>query len=142
MPYQVSVFSENKPGKISRITKVLSKNNINIRAITISDAGDYGIIKLLLDSPEIAVKLLKDSGITATLKEIVAIDISDKSGGLAEVAQVLDQNEINVDDAYGFLVESHKEAVFIFQVENPHHVERLLTSNGFKVLSDTELYLI
>lgn len=142
MPYQVSVFSENKPGKINKITTVLSENQINIRAITISDAGDYGIIKLLLDNPEKATELLNDNGITATLKEIVAVDLSDESGGLAKVAKILDENNINVDDAYGFLVESHKEAVFVFQVQNPHTAQSILSKHDFKILSDQELYLI
>ncbi len=142
MPYQVSVFAENKPGKIERITGVLSKNNINIRAITISDSGDYGIIKLLLDRPQDGATILNDEGITATVKDIVAIRIKDKPGGLFEVASFLKANDINVEDAYGFMVKSHDEAVFVFQVENIKKTEKLLTDAGFKVLADNELYLL
>lgn len=142
MPYQVSVFAENKPGKIERITGVLSKNNINIRAITISDSGDYGIIKLLLDRPQDGAAILNDEGITATVKDIVAIRIKDKPGGLFEVASFLKANDINVEDAYGFMVKSHDEAVFVFQVENIKKTEKLLTDAGFKVLADNELYLL
>ncbi len=142
MPYQVSVFAENKPGKIERITDVLSKNKINIRAITISDSGDYGIIKLLLDRPDEGCEYLMESGITATLKEIVAVKIKDRPGGLHEIASILTEQNINVEDAYGFMVKSHEEAVFVFQVENTKKAEHILTDKGFEVLTDSELYLL
>jgi hypothetical protein len=96
MPHQVSVFAENKPGKISRVTEVLSRNNINIRAITISDSGDYGIIKLLLDKPTEGNECLKNEGIASTLKDIVAITIDDTPGGLHKAASLLSGNNIMV----------------------------------------------
>lgn len=142
MPHQVSVFAENRPGKIERITSVLFKMNINIRAVTISDSGDYGIIKLLLDRPEEAVERLKEEGIAATLKDIVAIKVSDKPGGLFSVASFLNKNNINVEDAYGFMVKSHEEAVFVFQVSNVKNTEKLLSEAGFEILSDRELYVL
>jgi hypothetical protein len=142
MAYQVSVFAENKPGKIERITEVLSRNNINIRAITISDSGDYGIVKLLLDRPEEGCELLKEKGIPATLREIVAVKIKDKPGGLYEAAAVLSRANINVEDAYGFMVKSHDDAVFVFQVENVKIAEKALRDAGFVTLSERELYLL
>ncbi|HEY1406307.1 MAG TPA: amino acid-binding protein, partial [Spirochaetota bacterium] len=86
MPHQVSVFAENKPGKIERVTKILADCQINIRAITLSDAGDYGIIKLLLNNPTEGAECLKNAGITASLKEIIAVRVTDKPGGLCEIA--------------------------------------------------------
>jgi len=142
MPHQVSVFAENKPGKIERITGVLFEHNINIRAVTISDSGDYGIIKLLLDKPGEAVEVLKNEGIAATLKDIVAIKVKDKPGGLYEVASILRNSDINVEDAYGFMVTSHEEAVFVFQVSNAKNTEKLLADAGFTILTDRELYLL
>lgn len=142
MPYQVSVFAENKPGKIERITKILYIHNINIRAITISDAGDYGIIKLLVDKPEEACESFTSEGIAASLKEIVAIKIKDKPGGLFEISSILQSNNINVEDAYGFITKSHDEAVFIFQTGNIKKVENILKNAGFIVLMDNELYYL
>jgi hypothetical protein len=142
MPYQVSVFSENKPGKIERITGALAKKSINIRAITISDSGDYGIIKLLLDKPEEGAECLKEEGIAATLKEIVAIRIKDRPGGLFDAASLLRKNSINVEDAYGFMIHSHDDAVFVFQVQNAKTTEKLLADAGFNVITDKELYLL
>lgn len=142
MAYQVSVFAENKPGKIERITSVLAKQNINIRAITINDSGDYGIIKLLLDRPEDGCTALKEEGIAATLKEIVAVKIQDKPGSLHKVAAILKEHAINVDDAYGFTVKPHEESVFVFQVDNPKSAEKVLKDAGYQLLADKELYLL
>jgi hypothetical protein len=142
MPLQVSVFAENKPGKIERITSVLEEKRINIRAITISDSGDYGIVKLLLDQPEAGCECLKESGITASLKEIVGVRMKDTPGGLHKIAAALAESGINVEDAYGFIVESQKEAIFVFQVENPLKAEKMLAGKGFSILSGSELYLL
>jgi len=142
MPQQVSVFAENRPGKLDRITAVLEKYNVNIRAITISDSGDYGIIKLLLDKPAEGCEALKNEGIAATLKDIVAIRIDDRPGGLHRASSILAEQGINVEDAYGFTVTDTNEAVFVFQVENVQGTERILSEAGFKLLGDSELYLL
>lgn len=142
MAYQVSVFAENKPGKIERITAVLAEKKINILAITISDAGDYGVIKLLLNNPEEGAAALKNAGITAGLKEVVAVKADDAPGGLAVVARILHKKEINVEDAYGFITSKGHDAVFIFQVQDVAHVEKILTSEGLTILSDRELYML
>ncbi len=142
MPYQVSVFAENKPGKIERITRVLAENSINIRAITISDSGEYGIIKLLLDKPEDGCEVLKRDGVAATLKEIVAVKMDDKPGGLFSVARIIREAGVNVEDAYGFILESGKSAVFIFQVDNVRQVENILQDAGIQTLQENNLYVI
>ena len=142
MPHQVSVFAENKPGKISRITEVLSENGINIRAITISDSGDYGIIKLLLDKPQQGNDSLKNAGFASTLKDIVAIKIDDSPGGLHKAAALLSGENINVEDAYGFTIREKNQAVFVFQVADVPHTEKLLKNAGFEIISDSELYFL
>lgn len=142
MPHQVSVFAENKPGKIEKITKVLADNAVNIRAITISDSGDYGIVKLLLDKPQEGCEFLKNAGIAATLKEIAAVRMKDDPGSLYEIARLLGKNGINVEDSYGFIVRSRAEAIFVFQVENVRHAENILANHGFSILQEKELYLL
>ena len=142
MPYQVSVFAENRPGKIERITGVLAKKNINIRAITISDSGDYGIIKLLLDRPEEGCEAIKEEGIAATLREIIAVRMDDKPGGLNIISSALSTHGVNVEDAYGFVIKSRESAIFIFQVDNVKRVEKILDEAGIATLSEKELYLL
>jgi len=142
MPQQISIFAENKPGKIERISGILGKNSINMRAITIADSGDYGIIKILVDRPVDGCKALKDEGIAATLKEIVAVRIDDSPGGLHRAASVLAKNDINVDDAYGFTIRGSHEAVFVFQVKDIKKTEKVLQEAGFSLLGDNELYFL
>ena len=142
MPHQVSVFAENKPGKLSRITEILGKNNINIRAITISDTGDYGIIKLLLDKPAEGNEYLKNEGIASTLVDIVAIIIDDSPGGLHKATSIISSKNINVEDAYGFTIREKNRAVFVFQVEDVNSTEKILKDAGFTIISDNELYYL
>jgi hypothetical protein len=142
MPKQVSVFAENRPGKIKRITEILEREKVNIRAITISDSGDYGIIKLLLNKPDEGCNALQEEGIAATLKDIVAIKIDDSPGGLLKASTVLSEHDINVDDAYGFTIRESNEAVFIFQVKNVVATENILSEAGFPVLTDNEIYFL
>ena len=140
MPHQVSVFAENKPGKLSRVTEILGKNNINIRAITISDTGDYGIIKLLLDKPTEGNEFLQNAGITSTLVSIVAIIIDDSPGGLHKATSLLSSKNINIEDAYGFTIRENNRAIFVFQVEDINSTEKVLKEAGFAIISDNELY--
>ena len=142
MPQQISVFAENMPGKIERISGVLGRSGINMRAITIADSGDYGIIKILVDRPQDGCNALKAEGITAALKEIVAVRIDDRPGGLQKASAVLANNDINVEDAYGFTIRGSDEAVFVFQVKDVKRTEKILSDAGFGVLSDSELYLL
>ncbi len=142
MPYQVSVFAENRPGKIERITAVLAKKNINIRAITISDSGDYGIIKLLLDRPEEGCEAIKEQGIAASLREIIAVRMDDAPGGLHKIASLLAAQGVNVEDAYGFMIKSNESAIFVFQVDNVKKVEKILQDAGVSTLTEKELYLL
>ncbi|MBN1497454.1 MAG: hypothetical protein JXA07_11830 [Spirochaetes bacterium] len=142
MPQQISIFAENKPGKIERISGVLGRNGVNMRAITIADSGDYGIIKILADRPVDGCNALKADGIAATLKEIVAVKIDDSPGGLHKASSVLSKNNINVNDAYGFTIRSSNEAVFVFQVDDVRKTEKALGDAGFTVLGDNELYFL
>jgi len=140
MPQQISVFAENKPGKIERISGILGRNNINMRAITIADSGEYGIIKILVDRPADGCSVLKAEGIAATLKDIVAVIINDNPGGLHKASSVLARNDINVEDSYGFTIRGSNEAVFVFQVKDIKKTETILSNAGFKILGDDELY--
>ncbi len=142
MPHQVSVFAENKPGKITRITEILDRNNITIRAITISSSGDYGIIKLLLDKPAEGNEHLKKEGIASTLKDIVAVTIEDTPSGFHKAASALSGKNINIEDAYGFTMYEKNLTLFVFQVDNIPMTEKILKEAGFSIITDRELYFL
>lgn len=140
MAHQISVFAENKPGRIEKITRILAQEKINIRAITISSANGFGVIKILVDKPQKAYEILKSQGIPTYLQEVIAAVMEDKPGSLHTIAQVLTENGMNIEDAYGFVVKRGEQAVLVIQVENQPRAQSVLERNGFQLLSDEEIY--
>lgn len=142
MPHQISVFMENKPGKLERVTGLLAGGSINIRAITIADSGDFGILKILVDDPKAAYDILITNGLVVAYREVVAIKTSDTPGALLVIAQLLGRHGINIDDAYGFVLESGESAVFVIQVKDPAGTSALLKEEGIVLLKDEDLYYL
>jgi hypothetical protein len=133
--YQLSIFAENKSGKLAQITGVLAKEKINIRATTIATADTFGIINLIVDDPRRAEAALSTAGMTVHLREILALLIPDVPGRLVNLMQLLYQEGININNAYGFLLESSKKAVFVVDVDQMQKTEKLLEQKGFKTLN-------
>ena len=140
MAHQVSVFVENKPGRLERVTETLAKANVNIRAITVSGTYEYGVMKFLVDKPDIALQALKSQGISAHLREILAVLMDDRPGGLHRIAKIFGQKKINIDDAYGFVIEDQKRAVLVVDVEKVGEAEKILQEEGLTILTDEEIY--
>jgi hypothetical protein len=140
MAHQVSIFAENKPGRIEKLTRLFTEASINIRAITISSANGFGVIKVLVDQPHKAFEILRSQGIPSYLQEVIAVIMEDLPGGLHRVAEVLAENSINIEDAYGFVVASGKKAILIIQVESQPRAQSVLERNNFQLLTDEEIY--
>ncbi|MDD3717659.1 MAG: ACT domain-containing protein [Actinomycetota bacterium] len=140
MANQVNVFAQNQPGRLERLTEVLLEEGINIRAITISGADDYGVIKLLVDDPRKAFDALQREGFSAFLKEVIAVVMDDRPGGLHRVCRVLGEGGVNVEDAYGFVFQDRKTAILVVEVEKVSEAEEILKAKGLEFLSDEELY--
>jgi len=142
MSRQLNIFVENKPGRINSIAENLCKSNIDIRAFAIQDRGDYGLLKLIVDKPEQAYLALADLGCACALKDILAISIPDEPGNFHRLTSALAQNNINVADAYGFVLQPHKTGVCCIELEREQlaKVEKLVTDAGFSILGDEELY--
>jgi hypothetical protein len=137
--YQLSVFAENKPGKLAKLTSVLAKEKINIRATTIATADTFGVINLIVDDPKRAEEALSKEGMTVHLREVLAVLIPDKPGGLDNLTQLFNQEGINVNNAYGFVLEGLKKAVFVVDVDQMKKTEKLLEQKGFKTLDTKDL---
>ncbi len=138
MARQLSIFAENKPGRIEKITRLLSQEGINIRAITISSANGFGVIKILASEPQKAFELLRNHNFPVYLQEVIAVVMNDEPGGLHRVARALAENQINIEDAYGFVIKSGEKAVLVIQVENQPQAHNILERNGFQLLTDSE----
>lgn len=140
MAEQVSVFIENKPGRLNAVTDILRDRGIDIRAMTIAGHRDYGLAKLLVSDPRAARLALADRGFAVALKPVLAVAIEDRPGGLHELLEILAEQRINVLDAYGFVGEPHRWAVWCMEVADPAEAARLVAARGLRVLDDGELY--
>lgn len=140
MAHQISVFVENKPGRIERVAEIMAKADVNIRAITVSGTYEYGVIKLLVDKPDVALEALRAQGISANKREILAVLMDDRPGGLYRVAKIFGHRKINIEDAYGFVIEDKKRAVLVIDVEKIKEAEKILKEEGLITLSDKEIY--
>ena len=136
MGKQISIFVENKPGKISAITEVLLKANINLKAMTIADSGSFGIIKIMTDDNEKAYKVLKEKKFLVSYQKVVVVEIPDEVGSFHKVAKVLEKNKINIEDAYGFIMDEGVKAALILKVSEPEKVEKILKEEGYRIMKN------
>lgn len=134
---QLSVFAENKPGSLARVTRVLNREKINIRATTISTSDAFGVINLIVNDPEAAYQALSAEGIMVTMKDVLAVLIDDRPGGLDGLIQLLYNEKLNVNNAYGFVLEAAKSAVFVLDVEQMQKALEVIKKAGYRIL-DTE----
>jgi hypothetical protein len=140
MASQVTVFVENRPGRISKITRELGNEGINIRAITISDMGEYGLINLITNDPDKTAQVLSAKGFSVSRKQVIAILMEDRPGGLADISEFLLRSGINIRNAYGFILERRDRAVLILEVEDYERAETLAREGGFHTLTREELH--
>jgi hypothetical protein len=140
MVKELNIFIDNKPGRLQAVTTLLSEKNINIRALTIQDRDDFGLMKLIVDKPDEAYLAISDNGFACALKDILAIQIEDRPGGLNKLLGILAENKINIKDSYAFVIKAEKYAVLCIEVENIETVKKLLFKTEFKLLEDKDLY--
>ena len=139
---QLAVFLENKSGRLAAITKVLSDNGINIRALAVADTADFGILRIIVDQTDKAKQVLKDAGFTVAMTNVVAVEVADKPGGLSGVLAVLNQVEINVEYMYAFVEKSGQNAVIIFRFDDADTAIEVLKNADIKILSGDEVRAI
>jgi hypothetical protein len=139
---QLSIFAENKPGKLAAVTHILATARINIRATTISTSDTFGVINLIVDNPQKALEALTEAGILAKLRRVLAVLIEDQPGALDRLAQLLVGEQINVNNAYGFVLENQVKAVFVVDVDQLEKAEKIIEEGGFKTLGPDILSVV
>ena len=133
----IAVFAENQLGQMARITKVLAAAGVNIRWVTIATDATLGVIKFLVDQPDLAYRSLHQAGWTVSLVEVLAIEVGDKPGGLHAVAECLAKNKINVENSSGFV--SHNRAVLLIEVADVAAVRTILAQQHLRLLTAEEM---
>jgi hypothetical protein len=136
MGKQLSVFMENKPGKVNRITGILEKEKINLKAMTIADSGTFGIIKLITNNNKKAFDALKKANLLVSFQDVVVVEIPDRVGSFHKVARILEDAEINIEDAYGFIMDEGIKAALILKVADLKRVEGILRKNRYKIIDN------
>ena len=136
---QIAVFLENKSGRLAEITAVLADNGINIRALSVADTADFGILRLIVDKVELAKKVLKDSGFTVGKTNVLAVEVPDRTGGLAMVLKNIEKAGINVEYMYAFVNKSGENAVLIFRFEDMDKAIASLQAAGFTMLTGEQI---
>ena len=139
---QLSIFAENKPGKLAAVTAVLAREKISIRATTISTSDTFGVINLIVDDPRRAQEALTKAGMMVRLRDVLAVLIDDRPGGLDRLTQLLFKENVNVNNAYGFVLESRDKAVFVVDVDQIDKALKIVEKNGFKTLDEAGLSAI
>ena len=137
---QISLFLENKKGRLSEAMDVLAKAKINIRALSIADTSDFGILRLIVPDPEKAKKALGKSNFTVRETDVIAVGVSDKPGGLASVLKILTDADINVEYMYAFVEKSGKKAVVVLRTDSISNGKKALKKAGVAPLSAKEVY--
>jgi hypothetical protein len=137
---QISVFVENKPGKLAEITGLIGDAGIDLRAMSIADTTDFGILRLIVDKPQLAYDILKKADCVVSVTQVIAVSIEDKPGCLAKVLKLLSDEGINIEYVYAFITRKKEDAYVIFRMEDNERAVKILTENGIKLASGEEIY--
>ncbi len=139
---QISIFLENKSGRLAEVTRVLGSAGINVRALSLADTSDFGILRLIVNDSARAVEVLKQNQFTVSMTQVVAVEVSDRPGGLAHILDILQKENINVEYMYAFVERSSDNAVIIFRFDDIDKAIKILTGKGITVLEGKKVYCL
>jgi hypothetical protein len=136
---QISIFLENKKGRLFEVCSLLGKNKVNIRALSVAESEEFGVLRLVVNRPQEAIRILKKNGFVASLTDIVAVEVEDRPGGLASILKVFDKGNINVEYMYGFVEKFSDKAILVFRFDDPDKAIKILTRNRIKVVGKKDI---
>ncbi|UCG79314.1 MAG: ACT domain-containing protein [Nitrospirota bacterium] len=139
---QISIFLENKSGRLADVTDILAKNDINIRALSLADTADFGILRIIVNDTEKAKKVLRDGGFTVGKNEVVAIKVPDRPGGMAGILKVLSDESVNVEYMYAFVQKGAENAIIIFRFDEIDKAISALQKANVKILEGEEVHAL
>lgn len=137
---QMSVFLENKSGRLAQVTRVLGENGVNIRALSIADTTDFGILRLIVNDPDRTYQVLKEAGFTVSATDVIAVEVADRPGGLADILQSLQEAGVNIEYLYAFVQKTPSAALVVLRVEQLDEAVKALQESGIHILSEEEVY--
>ena len=136
---QLSIFLENRSGCLHEIADVIGQADINIHSLSVADASDFGVLRLIVNEPERAAEVLRENGVTVGLTDVIAIEVPDKPGGFASVMAAFDDLGINVEYMYAFVEKKQDNAIMVFRVEDVEATCKSLIDKGVKIIKGEEV---
>ena len=136
---QISVFLENKSGRLAEVTHALAGGGVNIRALSLAETIDYGVLRLIVDKPKEAKRALTEAGFTVTETEVIAVEMPDRPGGLSGVLDMVTGRDLNIEYLYAFVGQRGENAVVIFRIDKAEEAIAVLKEGGAHMLSAAEL---
>jgi hypothetical protein len=136
---QISAFLENRPGTLAELTKILQRSDIDLRAMSVAETEDFGIVRLIVDDPFKTIQILKEEGYVCSMTPVLAIVFEDKPGALVNVLNLLGENGINLEYSYAFLAKKANSACMIFRVADNEAAIKVLTANGIRPLCQDDM---
>ena len=137
---QISVFLENKTGALGEVVKFMAENNVNLRALSIADTEDFGILRIITDNPEGTIDKIKEAGYSAKLTNVLAVEIDDKPGSFSKIVDVLSNEGISIEYTYAFLSKKADRAYIIIRADDSEKAAELLKKSGIAVSVQQDLF--
>lgn len=137
---QISIFVENKSGRLAEITQILAQANIDIRAMSVADTSDFGILRLIVNKPNEAIEALKKTGCTVSLTRVIAMGVDDEIGAFAKALKILTDNNIDIEYMYAFISRVDGKAFVILRVTNEDKAITVLKENNLTLMTEAEIY--
>lgn len=136
---QISVFLENRQGRLYDVCSLLGDNDINIRALTIAETESFGVLRIVVDKSDAAIKLLRDNEFVANFTDVIAIEVPDKPGGLASILKVLAENDVNIEYMYGFVEKFSDKALLVMRFEDTDFAQQMLAKHSVHVVAEKDI---
>jgi hypothetical protein len=136
---QISIFLENRKGRLYEVCSLLGQNNINIRALTIAETESFGVLRIVVDKSDLAIKLLRDNHFVANFTEVVAIEVPDKPGGLASILKIFADNDVNIEYMYGFVEKFSDKALLVMRFEDTDFAQQILAKHNIHVVAEKDI---
>ena len=136
---QISVFLENRPGALAEFTKILELSSIDLRALSLAESEDFGIVRVIVDDPYKTIRILKEEGYICSVTKVIAVEIADKPGSLVKMLNVLGDNNVNLEYSYAFLAKKANSAFMILRVADNEKAIKVLTQNGIRPICHEDM---
>jgi hypothetical protein len=136
---QISIFLENRKGRLYDVCSLLGQNSINIRALTVAETESFGVLRIVVDKSEAAIKLLRDNHFVANFTDVIAIEVPDKPGGLASILKILAENDVNIEYMYGFVEKFSDKALLVMRFEDTDFAQQILAKHNIRVVAEKDI---